>query len=356
MNEKAVSFLASPKTREPLMLDGENLVTASGEKYEIIRDVPLLLPEDTAADWYRELMEAIFWEYPDKLNELRTELQRRIKKYGREYEYAALYRETIEAVYKDKDGITDALTRYAASDTARWAINKENGVAVTKESIKKFKQVSSRSCAKERVKYIKEGIAGEGEAKQLPYYTAEVHKASPQTVVELSTGSGSGTAAVALTKAKDCLIFTVDIGFDCHGNVIGIRKLLGQKDTLIPVCANFWYLPFQSGCIDVVCSNHGLDESRENDKTIAEAVRVLKPGGRFINAGRKDAFMRQYNILEPFGFTKDEAVALLRKCRLYADTGALVECCRENGLTLMSEREFVIHEKRTETVTVFIKS
>ncbi len=182
-----------------------------------------------------------------------------------------------------------------------------------------------------------------------------LHKTQPKTIVELSTGSGSGTAAVALTKAEDCLLFTVDIGFACHGNVIGIRKLLDLKDSLIPVCANFWHLPFQSGGIDAVCSHYGLDESRENDKTIAETARILKPGGRFVCVGRKDAFMRQYNILEPFGFTRDEAVALLSACRLYADTATLIECCRENGLTLESEREFIINDRHTAVVTVFIK-
>ncbi len=356
MNSKYLENLVSPKTHKHLTANSDVLITIDGdEKYEVIKDVPIMLPADHSASWYRELVEAILWQFPDEIEKMRMEMQIRFKKLGKKYDPNILYREYIERLLKDKDGIISALRQYAACDTSKWISGKENGNNVSVEGAESFGKYTGWFNGRTRVKHAKKSLAHKGWAKHLPYYASEVHKTNPKTIVELSTGAGLGTSAISIGKPKDCVIFTIDIGFQCHGNVVGIAKYLKQKDTLLSVDANFWYMPFADESVDVVCSHYGLDESRENNKTIAETARILKSGGRFICTARKNAFMRQYSILEPFGFEKDETVEILRKCRLYSDTESLVACCELNGLYLENKEEFVISKNHTAVVTVLTK-
>ena len=147
----------------------------------------------------------------------------------------------------------------------------------------------------------------------------------------------------------------MDIGFDCLGNALGIGEYLGREDQLLPVCANFWNLPFADKSMDVVCTFCGLDESRENDKTISETARVLKTGGKFICVSRENAFMRQKSILEPFGFTKEETIDWLRRCRMYSDVNTLVESCRQKGLQFTAKESSILSHDITYVILQFIK-
>lgn len=356
MNSKYLDYLVSPKTHKHLITNGDSLITIDEtEKYGVLKGVPIMLPADTAADWYREMVEAILWQFPDEIEKMRLEMNERFKKVGKRLDPNILYREYIKRLLKDKNGILLALQQYADCDTAEWIAVKENDKSVSTDGVEKFDKYTGWFNGRTRVKHAKKSLALKAWAKHLPYYASEVHKTNPKTIVELSTGSGMGTSAITIGKPQDCVIFTIDIDFKCHGNVVGIAKYLKQQDSLLSVDANFWYMPFADESIDVVCSHFGLDESRENDKTIAETARILKSGGRFVCTARENAFMRQYRILEPFGFEKDETVEILRKCRLYSDTKSLVACCELNGLHFENKEEFVNNKNYTAVVTVFVK-
>ncbi|MEI6580090.1 MAG: methyltransferase domain-containing protein, partial [Eubacteriales bacterium] len=343
MNSKYLEYLVSLKTHKHLTTNGDGLITIDGtEKYEVIKGVPIMLPVDTAAHWQREMIEAILWQFPDEIEKMSLEMHERFKKVGKRLDPNALYREYIGRLLKDKDGIILALQQYADCDTTEWIAIKEDGNTVSADGAEKFDKYTGWFKGRKRVNRTKKSLALKAWAKHLPYYASEVHKTNPKTIVELSTGSGMGTSAISIGKPQDCVIFTIDIDYVCHGNVVGIAKYLKQQDSLLAVDANFWYMPFADESIDVVCSHFGLDESRENNKTIAETARILKSGGRFICTARKNAFMRQYSILEPFGFEKDETVEILRKCRLYSDTESLVACCENNGLYLENKEETLL--------------
>ena len=177
----------------------------------------------------------------------------------------------------------------------------------------------------------------------------ETLKSSPKIMVELATGAGGGTSAVALNMSFDATLFTVDIGFNCMGNAIGIGKYLHKQADILSVCANFWYMPFADKSIDTVFTQCGLDESRENERTISEVARILKKGGKFVCTARKSSFMREATILEPFGFTEAESVKLMKKCRLYSDIETLKKCCAEHGLI-----EIHLSENTRKDSTVFV--
>ena len=356
MKKYSLAGFVSPLTRKELILKDGSFITADGsERYELRHGVPILLPSGVQPNWDRELIEAILWQHPEIIAEMKTEMQKRRKKYGYAYDPNLLYCEYTEKTFTDKKGITEALDSYADSDTAQWKAEKNGFYADEAQQKNNFRKYSKWNTGRKRVKNVKKSLNGKGWAKHYPYYVSEVFKNNPNKILELSTGAGGGTCAICISKPSNCTAYTMDIDWVCHGNTIGIGKYLRCRDTLIPVTANFWWMPFADGFFDAVCTHYGLDESRENGKTFAETARVLKSGGRFIVTSRKNAFMRQCRVLENFGFTESETVKLMKKCRMYADVDTMIQECGKHGLIIESQKEFRISENHISVVTVFVK-
>ena len=336
-------YLVSPITKKSLHIDKKAFITDDkAEKYDIVKNVPVLLANEEKSEWHRELIEAILWEHSEEITKM-------YKKVDWNKSPVPIYIEHIKKLIGGKEEIKNALLRYSESNTENWIADINTEYVIKKEQIKKFKKYTSKGMGKYRIKAI--------DKSKHPYkeYSEKVIENSPKAILELSTGAGSGTSAVARVKDKDTIMFSVDIGFECNGNTIGISKYLKCKDTLLPIVANFWYLPFSDNTFDCVCSNCGLDESRENNKTIKEATRVLKSGGRFVTVSRKNAFMRQNPVLEPFGFSKDEIDKLMKKCRLYSGSENLKELCSSFGLKCISQEDFETAKDIFFTISVFEK-
>ena len=334
-------------THEALYQKGRVLSTRDGaESYPIVKGVPVLLTGDARAKWHREIIEVLLWQFPEKIDELYAKLDWSA-------DISATYIEYISALLKDKAGVLAAARSYSRDDTAKWIIRQSSRKPVSPKEIKTFKWRNSRKFAAATVASARNN--GEDQwAKHLPKYAEQVHLAHPSAIVELSTGSGFGTAAVAGKKAGDCAMYSMDISFGCHGNTISIAKYLGMKDTLLPVCANFWHMPFADASVDAVCSHFGLDESREINRTIAEVSRVLKKGGRFVNVSRDSAASRSFDLFEPFGFTRGEMVEVCKAARLFADTQSLVDACAGHGLPLEEKYAFQTARERIGDVVVCV--
>ncbi|MBQ7956813.1 MAG: methyltransferase domain-containing protein [Clostridia bacterium] len=310
-----------------------------------VKNIPVILPEKTKADWHRELIEVILWQFPEEIEKMYKEIN-----FGeRPSDVSETYIRYIKMLLKDKKGITDAFNSYINDNTEKWILHSDN---IEKETLKDFRKLSTKRTGKKRTKTK---INATGLFTPYPYFAEETLKNNPGSVLELATGAGGGTAAVAIQKSKDTLLFTVDIGFHCLGNAIGIGKYLKCKDTILPVCANFWYLPFKDDSFDAVCTYCGFDESRENEKTISEITRVLKKDGVLVFTSRVNAFMRQSKILQPFGFTEEETVELLKNCRLYADVESTVKTCEKYGLQFERRKDFEIKENLTFSVVTMKK-
>lgn len=333
-------FFVSPITHKQLEKSGKKLVN-NKEFYRIINGVPILLPSEYSASWHRELIEVIMWEYPEEIEKMYSEIDWKTSP-------VPVYIRYIERLLCDKQGIESAFERYSKQNTDKWIIEKSK--AVTLKQRLEFNKYARKSTGKKRTVTK---INAKGNFTVYPHFAEAVNETSPETIVELGTGAGGGTAAVALEMNENNRLFTVDIGFECLGNAIGIRKY--QNKNIIPVCANFWYLPFVDKSVDAVCTFNGLDESREIERTTAEVSRILKTGGTFTVISRKNAFMRQSAVLDPFGFTKEETAEMLKKCRLYSDVETLTEICEIHNLKLKSRKEFERNGKLTSVLSVFIK-
>lgn len=335
-----------PQSHEELILNKKILVSVDGkESYPVIKGVPILLPEKTNPDWSRELIEIIFWEYPEAIANIYDEINS-----GKVSDWNEIYIKYIKEIHKTKENILKAFHSYKQKETDIWIKGDKSG-SVTKAQIKEFKKFAKKSIGKKRTITKIEGTGSLW--NRYRYFGKLVCKEQTDKILELATGAGGGTASVALYMPKNCELYTVDIGFDCLGNAVGIGKY--QKKRIIPICANFWYLPFKDKSFETICTVNGLDESREMPETLKEVSRVLADNGRFVVTSRNNAFMRQHRILEPFGFTEKETLEILKDCRMYSDLNNLDEICNSLGLVLISRKEYRDNENVAFSVSEYKK-
>ncbi len=340
-------IFVAPQSHKDLVVNKKRLMTSDGkESYSVIKGVPVLLPEKTNPDWSRELLEIIFWEHPKEIKKIYDEIEN-----NNIADRSETYVNYIRNLYGTKENILKAFDTYKQRETSLWITGDKSG-NITKNQIKNFKKLSKKSIGKKRTVTK---IKGTGSLwDRYRYFGELVCKERTDKILELATGAGGGTASVALYMPNDCALYTVDIGFDCLGNAFGIGKY--QKKNIIPVCANFWYLPFKDNFFKTVCTVCGLDESREIIETLKEVSRVLSVDGRFIIVSRNNAFMRQYRILEPFGFTEKETLEILKDCRMYSDLKNLDEICDRLGMELLSRKEYRDNENVAFSVSEYRKS
>ena len=339
-------IFTSPQTHKELLLRKKCLVSADGrESYPVIKGVPILLPEKTNPDWCRELLEIIFWEHPEVIEEIYSEIMN-----DQTSDWNEIYIRYIKNTFGTKERLMQVFESYKQKDTGLWIVGDKSG-AITKSQFSNFRKLSRKSVGKKRTitKIKGEGVIWD----RYRYFGQVVCKEKSKKSLELATGAGGGTASVALYMPDDCDLYTVDIGFDCLGNAFGIAKY--QKKKIVPVCANFWYLPFKDKSFETVCTVCGLDESREIAQTLGEVSRVLTDNGRFIVVSRNNAFMRQYRILEPFGFTEQETLEILKECRMYSNLENLDEICEQQGMKLLSRKEYKETEKVSFSVSEYGK-
>lgn len=339
-------IFATPQSHKELTLNKKHLVSTDGkEKFSIVKGVPILLPEKMNPDWSRELIEIIFWEHPNVITEIYDEI-----KSSNVSDWNEVYLEYIKEIHETKENILKAFDSYKQKETDIWITGDKSG-NITKKQIEDFENFNKKSIGEKRTATK---INGTGSLwDRYRYFGELVCKEQTDKILELATGAGGGTASVALYMPSDCDLYTVDIGFDCLGNALGIAKY--QNKSIIPVCANFWYLPFKDKSFKTICTACGLDESREIIETLKEVSRILADNGRFVVISRNNAFMRQHRMLEPFGFTEKETLEILKGCRMYSDLNSLDEICDSLSMKLISRKEYKDNENIAFSVSEYKK-
>ena len=340
------TIYVAPQSHKELILNNNEFVSFDGkESYSVIKGVPILLPENTNPDWSRELIEIIFWEHPDVITKLYEEI-----KSGNVADWNEVYLKYIKEIHRTKENILKVFDSYKKKETDIWITGDGTG-NITNTQMKDFDKFNKKSIGEKRTITKVEGTGSIWDRYR--YFGELVCKEQTDKILELATGAGGGTASVALYMSNDCDLYTIDIGFDCLGNAFGIAKY--QKKRVIPVCANFWYLPFKDKSFKTICTACGLDESREIIETLKEVSRVLADNGRFVVVSRNNAFMRQHRILESFGFTEKETLEILKDCRMYSDLHNLDELCESLGMNLISRKEYKDNENIAFSVSEYRK-
>lgn len=162
-------------------------------------------------------------------------------------------------------------------------------------------------------------------AEKICFTTSKEHK-----ILEIMVGDGTGTSSIVRSLKDDMYYIGVDIDLLCAKNADDIGRYYGKN--AIGICSNLYDLPFSDNLFDVVCSHFGFDECREIPTILKEAVRVLKPGGRFVSVSKDNLWLRSYYIFKKYDIDKSEALELMRKVRLYTDFEHFDSLAVEAGL------------------------
>ena len=179
MNASNFKDLVSPITHKALFCSSENNEIANehlytedkSERYEIIKGVPILLPRNMLADWCRELIEVLLWEYPDQLNELFL----KIEQMDHTNDPLKLIVDFIKILLKDKNDVLQAIENYSKSDGMKWILKSDkanNNVPLT--AIQDFDKYSSKESGENRVNSFL-SMSTDGWAFHLNYYIKSVY-------------------------------------------------------------------------------------------------------------------------------------------------------------------------------------
>jgi len=226
-------------------------------------------------------------------------------------------------------------------------------VPLRREDLRDFMEYATAENGANRCE-MAEGIAA-GWAVHLRDYGMAVNYADYLAILELGTGAGMGTWAVASQLREGSVLVSTDFDAMCIRNADGIARHLGLADRVTGLLANFWRLPFADESIDAVCTHYGLDEAREVPAILAEVARVLRPGGRFVLTARINPWHRQRRFMEPFGIAPEECNALLRRARMQCGPEGLAEWASQAGLSLLDRRDYTPEGSHARAVIAFEK-
>lgn len=146
------------------------------------------------------------------------------------------------------------------------------------------------------------------------YYADQILCKEQNTILEMTIGAGLGTTAVMRQMRSADMYFGVDIDFKCAKNADALAKYYGING--LGITASLWNMPFDDNTFSAVCSNQGLEECREIPTILAEAVRVLQPGGKLVLHCLKTS--HHARCFSDYGFSETETQHWLRRLRVYA--------------------------------------
>ncbi|MDR3311131.1 MAG: class I SAM-dependent methyltransferase [Oscillospiraceae bacterium] len=174
-------------------------------------------------------------------------------------------------------------------------------------------------------------------------------------ILELGTGAGLGTFAVMNALNQNGKLISADVDFACARNADALAAYLGLPERVCGITANFWYLPFEDGVFDTVCTHYGLDESGEIQATIAETARVLKTGGRFVAVCRAEPQDRYADYFKLWGVAPTEHREIARRARLFGGIEDLAGTSGALGLQLTRSTAISPPQSHSRVVAEFTK-
>ena len=102
-----------------------------------------------------------------------------------------------------------------------------------------------------------------------------------ERILEIGPGTGLQTLRIAPKLGEAGRLDIVDIQREMLNHVM--RRAQAKKiGTIVPNLSDARELPFTDGAFDAVYLVTALGEIPESDRVVAEAARVLKPGGRLV--------------------------------------------------------------------------
>ncbi len=161
------------------------------------------------------------------------------------------------------------------------------------------------------------------------FYADNILHLKNNRILELTVGAGGGTNAVMKEMTECDYYMGVDIDFVCAKNADALAKYYGING--LGIATSLWKLPFDDCMFTSVCSNVGLEECREIPTIIAEAYRVLKPGGKIVLHCVNTRKMQSYERFEQYGFSEEEMIYWSKEIRMYTSAEGIEELLNDAG-------------------------
>ena len=294
------------------------------------------------------LDEVLFWDDIETLITFTKQNSKRF--YPHDFEN---YRKSQDAFFKsvipDKAEFIRRLQQYAAVGKPIWIAGR-NGLSddIDADTMIKAISVSSKiSNGEQKAKQASKWQ--ENNPSFWKFYADNILHLKNNRILELTVGAGGGTNAVMKEMTECDYYMGVDIDFVCAKNADALAKYYGING--LGIATSLWKLPFDDCMFTSVCSNVGLEECREIPTIVAEAYRVLKPGGKIVLHCVNTRKMQSYERFEQYGFSEEEMIYWSKEVRMYTSAEGVEELLNDAGFNfyrrLVDEKlgSILIYEK-----------
>ena len=243
------------------------------------------------------------------------------------------YRKSQDAFFKsvilDKAEFIRRLQHYAAVGKPIWIAGR-NGLSddFDEDTMIKAISVSSKISNGEQ-KAKRASKWQENNPSFWKFYADNILHLKNNRILELTVGAGGGTNAVMKEMTECDYYMGVDIDFVCAKNADALAKYYGING--LGIATSLWKLPFDDCMFTSVCSNVGLEECREIPTIVAEAYRVLKPGGKIVLHCVNTRKMQSYERFEQYGFSEEEMMHWSKEIRMYTSAEGVEELLNDAG-------------------------
>ena len=274
------------------------------------------------------LDEILFWDDIDTLKTFTKQNSKRF--YPHDFEN---YRKSQDAFFKsvipDKAEFVRRLQYYAAVGRPIW-ISGRNELSDDIDSGAMIKAISVSSKISNGEQKAKQASKWqENNPSFWKFYADNILHLKNNRILELTVGAGGGTNAVMKEMTECDYYMGVDIDFVCAKNADALAKYYGING--LGIATSLWKLPFDDCMFTSVCSNVGLEECREIPTIVAEAYRVLKPGGKIVMHCVNTRKMQSYERFEQYGFSEEEMIYWSKEVRMYTSAEGVEELLNDAG-------------------------
>lgn len=166
---------------------------------------------------------------------------------------------------------------------------------------------------------------------RVPWIIGEIGK--DKTVLDVGCGAGLLTNALAKEGHR---VFGIDLSAASLKTAAG-RDETGQVNYQL---ANAYALPYPASTFDVVCAMDILEHVEEPGRLIAEASRVLKPGGVFFFHTFNRNFLSYLVVIKGVEWCVPNAPQNMHVYPLFIKPTELKELCRKENLVVKQLRGF----------------
>ena len=274
------------------------------------------------------LDEVLFWEDIETLKQFTKENSRKFYPHDHENYYKNA-KKFFRTIIPSKAEFISRLETYADIGQPIW-ISGRNKLSddIDAEAMMKAISVSSKiSNGKEKA--ARASKWRENNPSFWNFYTDNILHQQENKILELTVGAGGGTNAVMQKMTEQDYYMGVDIDFVCAKNADALAKYYGING--LGIATSLWKLPFDDCMVTSVCSNAGLEECREIPTIIAEAYRVLKPGGKIVLHCVNTRKMQSYERFEQYGFSEEEMIYWSKEVRMYTSAEGVEELLNSAG-------------------------